>query len=186
MNSKLMFAAFAALILSSPAMADDASASAPPPAAHKTPMTYLKPAGDSVMTFFHHLKEALSQSAVSGERKKGHQAVSVAAVRGADQSSSRLADLDEPVMIGDAGSTRDKAAMAEDAEFAKAVDLVLAGKSAEGVKALEAFKAAHPKSHSDDVQKAIDQANTLNASAAPAPSGGAPAPAEAPKPDANK
>lgn len=142
------------------------------------------PAKQSIMTFFKHLKESLSSSAVSGERKKGHVGA-VAAVRGADQKSS-LADPDEPVLKGDPRSKREKASAAEDAEFAAAVELILQNKADEGVKALETFKAKHPKSRNiAKVQEAIDQAKVLTASVAPAAAPSAQAPkAEAPKSDA--
>jgi hypothetical protein len=171
MSMKITSAALAALLLAGPALADDK----PAPTAR-----------ESVMTFFKHLKETLAQSSVSGQRK--HNRVgSVAAVRGADQASP-LADPNEPVLKGDARSKKDKIAMAEDAEFAKAVDLILAGKNDDGVKALEEFKTKHPKSHNlDKVQQAIDQAKSLNAAksvdAVPAP---VPAAAAAPKADAPK
>ncbi|HEX4049227.1 MAG TPA: hypothetical protein VH309_15375 [Elusimicrobiota bacterium] len=147
MGMKIAIAAFAALLLAGSVRADDGQ---PAPTAR-----------ESIMTFFRHLKDSLSESAVQGERK--HNRVgSVAAVRGADQASP-LADPDEPVLKGDARSRKDKQLMAEDAEFAKAVDLVLAGKPDDGIKALEAFKAGHPKSHSlDKVQQAIDQAKSLD------------------------
>ena len=145
---------------------------------------------ESVMTFFRHLKESLAQSAVQGERK--HNRVgSVAAVRGADQASP-LADPNEPVLKGDARSKKDKAAQLEDAEFAKAVDFVLAGKTDDGVKALEAFKTKHPKSRSlDKVQQALDATKALlaqkSADAVPAPAAiTAAAPGAAPKADAPK
>ena len=178
MITKIAAAAVAALILTSAVRAEDEK---PAPTAR-----------ESIMTYFRHLKESLGQSAVQGERK--HNRVgSVAAVRGADQSSP-LADPNEPVLKGDARSKKDKAAMAEDAEFAKAVDLLLAGKTDDGVKALAAFKAAHPKSHNvETVQQAIDEANGLGAQksvvAVPAPSqapAAAAAPSPAPKADAPK
>ena len=144
------------------------------------------------MTFFQHLKESLTQSAVQGQRKR-NRVGSVAAVRGAPQDSP-LADPNEPVLKGDARSKKDKIAMAEDAEIEKAVDLVLTGKTDDGVKALEAFKSKHPKSHNlDKVQQAIEVAKGMGAQkpvdAAAAPSA-APAevaaPATVPKADAPK
>ena len=148
MSVKITAAVLAALLLSGPSRAEDAK---PAPTAQ-----------ESVLTFFRHLRESLSQSAVQGQRKRSRVG-SVAAVRGSDQSSP-LADPNEPVLKGDGRSRRDKLSMAEDAEFAKAVDLVLAGKTEEGVKALEAFKTAHPKSRSlDKVQQAIDEAKGLAA-----------------------
>lgn len=159
MNRHLIAAILAALALAGPARAEDKPAAT---------------ARDSVLTFFRHLKETLAQSAVQGERKKNRTG-SVAAVRGKDQSSP-LADPNEPVIIGDVRSRKDKAEAAEDAEVAKGVDLVLAGKIDDGVKSLEAFKASHPKSHNlEKVQQAIDQAKALAA-----------APADAPKADADK
>ena len=158
MSMKITTAALAALLLAGSARAED-----PKPA---------PTAKESVMTFFRHLKESLSESAVQGQRK--HNKVgSVAAVRGENQASS-LADPNEPALKGDSRSRKEKLAKAEDAEFAKAVDLVLAGKSEEGVKALEEFKAKHPKSHSlDKVQEAIDAAKGMgaqkSADAVPAP-----------------
>lgn len=155
MNTRQTTAALAALLLGGSVWADQAPAPAPAPT-------------ESVMTFFRHLKESLSQSAVRRERKK-NRVGSVAAVRGADQSSS-LADPDEPTLKGDVRSRRLKAAAAEDAEFAKGVDLILAGKTAEGVQALEAFKAKHPKSRSlDQVKMALDRAQSLDADKAAAP-----------------
>ena len=166
MTIKIATAALAALLLEGSVRAEDAK-----PA---------RTAKESVMTFFRHLKESLSQSAVQSERK--HNRVgSVAAVRGADQSSP-LADPIEPVLMGDARSKMAKAQKTEDAEFAKAVDLVIAGKTSDGVRALEAFKAQHPKSRNlAKVDQAIDEAKGLIA-AKPAeiPAPAAAAPAEAP------
>jgi len=174
MSMKITIAAFAAFLLAAPVRADDAK-SAPT-------------ATESVMTFFRHLKDSLAQSAVQGQRKRARVG-SVAAVRGGDQSSP-LADPNEPVLKGDARSRKDKAAAAEDAEFTKAVDLVLAGKTDDGVRALEAFKSNHPKSRSlDKVQQAIDATKGLlaqkSADAVPPPAAATiPAPASAVKPDA--
>ena len=161
MSMKIAIVALAALLSAGSVRAED---SKPAPTAK-----------ESVMTFFRHLKDSLAQSAVQGERKR-NRVGSVAAVRGADQSSP-LADPNEPVLKGDARSKKDKAVQAEDAEFAKAVDLVLAGKTEDGVKALEAFKTKHPKSHSlDKVQQALDQTKALLAlKSADAPKADAPA-----------
>ncbi|MBI3564112.1 MAG: hypothetical protein HY079_02825 [Elusimicrobia bacterium] len=161
MGIKIIAAAFAAFLLAAPARADEAK---PAPTAKQ-----------SVMTFFKHLKESLSSSAVSGERKRGRVGA-VAAVRGADQKSA-LADPNEPVLKGDLRARKDKAAAAEDAEFAAAVDLVLKGQTAEGVAALEAFKTKHPKSRNlDKVSEAIEQAKSLSPAA----------PVEAAKPEQPK
>lgn len=173
MNSNILTAALAALMLAGPVRAEEAK---PAPASK-----------DSIMTFFKHLRETLSQSAVQSERKKsGRRSGSVAAVRGASQSSA-LSDPNEPVLKGDARSRKDKLAMAEDAEIAKGVDLILAGKTDEGVKALEEFKAKHAKSRNlEKVQQAIDQAKALKAEApAAAPAAEAPK-AESPKAGAAK
>jgi len=165
MTMKLAAAALAALLLSGAARAEDAK---PAPTAK-----------ESIMTFFRHLQESLSQSAVQGERK--HNRVgSVAAVRGRDQYSTQ-GDPNETSLKGDARSKMEKLAQAEDAEFAKAVDLVLAGKTQDGVRALEAFKAQHPKSRNlAKVDQAIDEAKGLIAAKpaeVPAPAAAAAAPA---------
>lgn len=116
---------------------------------------------ESIMTFFKHLKDSLSQSAVSGERKKGRTAA-VAAVRGKEQTSA-AANPDETILKGDAKSAKAKLSRAEDAEFGKAVQLILDGKNEDGIKELEAFKAKHPKTHKlDEIQKAIDEARALS------------------------
>jgi hypothetical protein len=170
-----MTAALAVLLLSAGAKADETkpdagnSASAAPAASAASAASAAR---ESVMTFFRHLKLALTDSAVAGERKKNRSAA-VAAVRGAGQSSE-LANPDEPSLKGD------EAARAEDAEIEKALDLLIAGKTDEGIKALEAFKTSHPKSRSlPDVQQALDKAKSLNDGAAAAP---APAPAAAAAP----
>lgn len=145
MESRIIAAALAVLLTAPFARAEEA----------KAPTTK-----QSIMTFFKHLKESLATSAVSGERKKSRVGA-VAAVRGADQKNS-LADPNEPVLKGDFRAKREKAAAAEDAEFAGAVDLILHDKTEEGMKALEDFKAKHPKSRSfDRVQEALDQAKAL-------------------------
>ena len=120
----------------------------------------------SILTYFQHVRDSLSQSAVSGQRKHGRVG-SVAAVRGKDQASS-LADPDEPVLKGDFRAKKERVAAAEDAEFAAAVDLVLKNKIDDGIQALEAFKARHPKSRDlAKVQESIDQAKALSAASAP-------------------
>jgi hypothetical protein len=176
-----MTAALAVLLLSAGAKADETkpdagnSASAAPAASAASAASAAR---ESVMTFFRHLKLALTDSAVAGERKKNRSAA-VAAVRGAGQSSE-LANPDEPSLKGDAAAAKIQAARAEDAEIEKALDLLIAGKTDEGIKALEAFKTSHPKSRSlPDVQQALDKAKSLNDGAAAAP---APAPAAAAAP----
>jgi TolA-binding protein len=115
---------------------------------------------ESILTYFRHLRDSLAQSAVSGQRKRSRVS-SVAAVRGSNQASP-LANPDVPVLKGDARSRKAKLARAEDAEFSKAVDLVLAGKRDEAIKALEAFKARHPKTHkAAEISQAIEQARAL-------------------------
>ncbi len=151
MDSRLIVAAFVVLLAVAPARAEEPG-SAPT-------------ARQSALTFFRHLKESLSSSAVQGQRKKG-KVGAVAAVRGADQKSA-LADPNEPVFKGDLRAKKEKSVAAEDAEFAAAVDLVLQGKAAEGAKAFEEFKAKHPKSRNlDKVREAIDQAKSLGTTAA--------------------
>jgi hypothetical protein len=87
--------------------------------------------------------------------------VSVAAVRGKDQSSS-AADPDTVSVKGDAASKRLKREAVEDAEFEKAVDLILKGKVEDGIKSLLAFKTAHPKSRNQaQVTDALARARAL-------------------------
>ncbi|MBI4371217.1 MAG: hypothetical protein HY552_02850 [Elusimicrobia bacterium] len=164
MNAKILAAALCAVMLSASARAEEApAASAPAPAVPASPAA--PDVSGSVMTFFRHLKSSLSQSAVSGERKKARGAA-VAAVRGRSQASD-LADPDQPALKGDRRSRRDRLAAAEDAELEKAVDLILAGKLEDGIKALEAFKAAHPKSRSlKSAEEALQKAKELAAPAA--------------------
>ena len=148
MNKTFLPAALAVLLLTGAARAEEK----PAPTAK-----------ESIMTFFKHLKSSLAQSSVQGERKRARGAGSVAAVRGAGQYSE-LADPNETSLKGDVRAKRNKAAMAEDAEFEKAVSLILAGKNDEGVKALEAFKVSHPKSrHLPAVDEAISKAKALDA-----------------------
>lgn len=112
--------------------------------------------------YFKMLKTSLSQSAVSGERKKGKNAQGVAAVRGAGQDKG-IADPNEPGLKGDAKSGRLKRDLAYDAELAAAVELVEKGKFDEGIKALETFQSAHPKHKAEDVAKALEGAKAMKA-----------------------
>ncbi len=162
MSAKTTAAALAALLLAGPVLAAEAPAPAPT-------------SRESILTFFRHLRDALSQTAVNAQRKPSRFG-SVAAVRGADQSSS-LSDPDKTTLKGDAASRRERRALAEDAEMKKGVDLILAGKLDDGIKALEAFKTGHPKSRRlAKVDEALAQAQALKgeAPAAAAP-GGVPA-----------
>lgn len=152
---KLILAAVIAAALVLPARAEEA---APAPKA--------KPSwGD----FLKNLKSALSQSAVSGERKKGRGAQGVAAVRGDDQTKKNIADPNEPGLKGDAKAARARRDMAYDQELEAAVDQLSKGKLEEGLKALETFKAAHPKHRAGDVDKAIEGAKAAIAEKGVAP-----------------
>lgn len=128
------------------------------------------PAKSAWSDFFKNLKNTLAQSAVGGERKKGRSATSVAAVRGEGQAKKNIADPNEPGLKGDVKSARAKKEMGYDLELEAAVDLLGSGKADEGLKALEAFKAAHPKHRIADVDKAIEGAKAMIAekNAAPA------------------
>lgn len=119
--------------------------------------------------FFKNLKNTLAQSAVGGERKKGRGARGVAAVRGAGQGKRNIADPNEPGLMGDAKSAKVKKEMGYDLELESAVDQVAAGKPEEGLKALEKFKAAHPKHRAADVDKAIEGAKAMIAEKGAAP-----------------
>lgn len=148
MNTRVWIAALAASLLAAGVRAEEKSAPG---------------ARESIMTFFRHLKSTLAQSSVQGERKKARGAGSVAAVRGKEQYSE-LADPNETTLKGDVRAKRAKQSAAEDAEFEKAVSLVLAGQHEEGIAALEAFKAKYPKSRNlATVEEAIAKAKALSA-----------------------
>lgn len=127
----------------------------------------------SFSSFFKNLKHSLEQSAVAAQRKKGRGAA-VAAVRGASQSSE-LADPNEPTLKGDSRSRRLAKKAAEDAELMKATELVEQGKTAEALAAFKAFQKKHPRSHKEDVAKAIAE---LSKAAPEAQLAAAPAAAE--------
>jgi len=164
MNRNILIAMLSALLLAGAARAEEK----PAPTAQ-----------ESIMTFFKNLKNTLSQSAVQGERKKARGAGSVAAVRGAGQYSE-LADPNETSLKGDVRAKRTKQSVAEDGEFEKGVSLVLAGKTDEGLAALEAFKVKYPKSRNlASVDEAIAKAKALAAEKAAAEK--SEKPAESPK-----
>lgn len=117
-----------------------------------------KPAAKAAFSFggfFKNLKESLEKSAIAGERKKGRGAA-VAAVRGAGQKSE-LADPNEPTLKGDSRSKRMAKQAAEDDELLKATVLAEQGKTTEALAAFQTFQKAHPKSHKEDVEKAISE-----------------------------
>ena len=113
--------------------------------------------------WFKDLKSALSQSAVGGERKKGRNATSVAAVRGEDQAKKNIADPNESTLKGETKARKVKETMALDNEFGLAVDLVSKGNLDEALKGFEKFKVAHPKHRVEDVDKAIEGVKALMA-----------------------
>lgn len=119
------------------------------------------PAKSGWSDFFKNLKNTLAQSAVGGERKKGRGAQGVAAVRGDLQGKKNIADPNEPGIRGDSKSARAKKAMGYDLELEACIDQLAKGKLAEGLKCLEAFKAAHPKHRTEDVDKAIEGAKAM-------------------------
>jgi hypothetical protein len=163
MRTKTTFtiAALAAVLAAGSVRADDAKPAAAPAA---------PTARESVMTFFKHLKQALALSARADQRRNDRGAA-VAAVRGGDQTSV-AADPNQPAIKGGAAAAKAAKQRLEDKELESDLDLLLNGKTDEGVKALEAFKTKHPKSHNmASVQDAIDKAKSLSAdkpSAAPA------------------
>lgn len=111
--------------------------------------------------FFKNLKESLEKSAIAGERKRGRGAA-VAAVRGAGQKSE-LADPNEPTLKGDVRTKRLAKKAAEDAELLAATELVEQGKTAEALAAFTAFQKTYPKSHKEDVEKAISELKKASA-----------------------
>lgn len=133
------------------------------------------PAKSGWGAFLKNLKNTLTQSAVGSQRKKGRSSQGVAAVRGSEQAKKGVADPNEPILKGDARSTKARKELGYDAELEAAVDLLAAGKTEEGLKALEAFRAEHPKHRREDVSKAIEGAKALlegKPAAAPVPAAG--------------
>ncbi len=128
------------------------------------------PAKSGWSDFFKNLKNTLAQSAVGGERKRGRGAQGVAAVRGESQAKKNIADLNEPGIRGDSRSAKLKREMAYDLELESSIDQISKGNLEEGLKGLEAFKAARPKHRAGDVEKAIEGAKAMIAekNAAPA------------------
>jgi len=112
----------------------------------------------ALRTWFKHLREGLSESAVAGQYQKS-KITAVAAVRGAPQQAS---DPEKPAWKGTARSRKAERLRKEKAEFAKAVDLVLEGKFEEGDQGLAAFEKAHPRSPLlPEVQEARQKAKDL-------------------------
>lgn len=153
---KLTLIAVLAAMLAVPARAEDKPAAAP--------------AKSGWSDFLKNFKNTLAQSAVGGQRKKGRGAQGVAAVRGSEQDKKHIADPNEPGLMGDFRNARVKREAGYDLELEAAVDLLGKGDAAGGLKALEKFKAAHPKHRGADVDKAIEGAKVLIAD-----KGGAPA-----------
>jgi len=133
----LSIAIAAALVI--PARAEDA----PKPA----------PAKSGWAAFLKNIRDGLSQSAVSGERKKGR---AVAAVRGKKQKN--MADPNEPSLKGDKSSAKAKTEAQYDAELEVSVALLEKGELEKGLEGIEKFKIAHPKHRMDDVEKLIEGA----------------------------
>lgn len=122
------------MISSSPAFAEEAPATAPAAA--------VKPRKSSFLVWFEHLKKGLADSSVQ-DRYQKRRVIAVAAVRGSPQDS---VDPDKPQWKGKRKSKKDLQLKVERGEFAQAVDLILSGRQAEGLAALEAFEKAHPES----------------------------------------
>ena len=164
-KTTLTIAALALLLAPLSVRADEAK-----PAAPAAPTVR-----ESVMTYFRHLKQALAQSAIADQRRN-ERGAAVAAVRGGDQTTV-AADPNQPAIKGDAAASKAAKQRIEDKELEGDLDLLINGKTENGIKALEAFKTKHPKSHNlASVQEAIDKAKSLSvdkttdapASAAPA------------------
>ena len=117
-------------------------------------------------TWFEHLKEGLSESAVQSHYQK-NRVTAVAAVRGAQQD---VVNPDKPAWKGGQKAKKSAQAKKERAQFGKAVDFILEGKTKEGLEALDAFEKAHPKSALlPDVEQARAKALELQAAEAESP-----------------
>lgn len=155
MKTILILTLFTGVIfLHRPSFAEEAPATAPaaavkPPAAKAAPdaavdktAAAVKPRKSSFLVWFEHLKKGLSDSSVQ-DRYQKRRLTAVAAVRGSPQDS---VDPDKPQWKGKRKSKKDLQLKAERAEFAAAVDLIIEGKQADGLSALETFEKAHPES----------------------------------------
>jgi hypothetical protein len=114
-----------------------AAVAAPARSAEEAP----KSAVSSLRMWFQHLKEGLSESAVSGHYQKAN-VTAVAAVRGAAQDS---VEPEKPQWKG-GKSKKAQQQKAERPGFVKAGELITEGKTQEGSAGLDAFEKAHPKS----------------------------------------
>lgn len=131
-------------------------------------------------TWFEHLKQGLSESAVQGDYQRVR-VTAVAAVRGNQQQA---ADQNKPSWKAGAKGKKSAALKAERREFSRAVDLILEGKVQEGVAALDAFEKAHPKSTLvSDVREAREKAREMQAAPEPVEAAPAAAPAGNAQPD---
>lgn len=148
---KIILAAVLAALLVLPALAEESGVASKSAA----------PAKSGWSDFLSNLKKTLAQSAVSGERKRGRSSNAVAAVRGEGQAKKNIADPNEPGLKGDRKSAKVTKEMGYDRDLEAAVDLLAKGKGEEGLKSLEAFKAAHPKHRVEDVDKAIEGAKAM-------------------------
>lgn len=129
-----------------------------------------KPARTWLRSWFEHLKQGLSESSVQGDYQRSR-VTAVAAVRGDQQKN---ADPAKPSWKASAKFKKGVLVKAERAEFGKAVDLILEGKSEDGITALDAFEKSHPKSALlPDVREARENARQM-ASAAPDAEGSKP------------
>lgn len=126
---KLLF-----LVSFSSLLASGVYAAPPAKEAEKTPLNGLR-------TWFKHLREGLSESSVSGAYQKRN-VTAVAAVRGEEQKSAEL----ETVEWKGSRSAAGKARKAEQKELDVAVALIEQGQIEDGLKAIDAFEEAHPKS----------------------------------------
>lgn len=123
----------------------------------------------SIQTWFLHLKQGLSDSAVRSRYQTHRGATAVAAVRGAKQDA---ADADHPQWETMTKAQRE-ALKKERLEFAADVDLALSGKVAQAGAGFDAFEKAHPKSrYLADVRQARERLKGLSA----APAAGQPKP----------
>ncbi|MBI5622812.1 MAG: hypothetical protein HY924_03435 [Elusimicrobia bacterium] len=147
MKKTWMLAAAVALMLGGAAFGASAPAAA-------------KPGKGWLRTWFQHLKQGLTESAVQADYQRVR-VTAVAAVRGTPQDS---ADQNKPSWKAGAKARKTAQAKTERQEFGKAVDLILEGKTGQGIAALEAFEKAHPKSALlADVAEAKERARQLEA-----------------------
>lgn len=148
---KNLIAVIVAATFAAPAFAADAVK----PEAAKPAEAKPAPAKSSWSTWLETIKSGLTNSAVSGQRKRGKGGVAVAAVRGDDQTKKVMSDPDEPSLKGSSKEKKDRKDMEQKAQFKAAIELLIDKKYEDGIAALEKLQKDAPKFQEEDVAQAL-------------------------------